>query len=834
MESCLLKEQAVERFKIIEKDSVHYDLLLQLDKGQNYSGEVTIHFRLNIVDTLYLDFRNQEITKLVINGQEIQQIQKNNAFVFLPKEFLNNQNNVVNLKFTHKYLREGLGIHTFTDIDGEQYLYTQCEAYFCNRIFPCFDQPDIRSTIQFTAVTSKEWKVISNTYLIEPTEEHNDSLIHKFQKTQRIPCYLFAFAAGNYYQIDAKGTKIPQSIYSRQSLKGKLIEFSDFVIETTAKALDFYEDYFQIPYQFVKYDTVFTAEFFFYAMENPGCVTVDDRFISYEKPTKKQIGDLIHLLTHEIAHMWFGNYVTLRWWNDVWLNESFAEFFSHHCSRAIKIESKESEQVDVALYSWKSITYFDDQLSISHPICSNIKDAQFAMQAFDHATYHRGDAILRILCNEMGYEKFRYGIQTYFNKYKWSNTDFDDFVQTLKESTGHDIEKWLTQWVNQRGFNQIYSEIQEGKVIIRQESLPKGDNFLREIKLYFQYYNETGRIGGQHHTIKAEQVQEIQIPEGTNALTINGDNGSYVKLLYDHKFIEFFTNHFQLFHDLMERITIYESLLFAVLDGNLTAKQLTDVLEATFQNETNQVAQKFIFQFIRNHLIKYVSFPLAETQRIHKFLLNFLKQNPDNLVIQYNLIKYVSTIQDIEQLIAIQHQKEQQYKQIVFGQKSQFQIVLKALQVGLIKNQDQLNQIIEQFNLDESSLKQIQLYAPILFVDQDLRSIFVSEFVKNERNLSLRQQLILQKHFNQFSRQELLKKHNIGELFFEGLQHVLKEQTIEYFQKYLTYLYPYYLPPDVLKNNLIKFKENNQGFSHPLITQYLDLTEFGQKVQILQ
>ena len=337
----LLQTQAEKRDRQVRSGSIRYALTLELRKGSEFSGEVAITFEsLDWSEDTFLDFNNRSVKWLRVNGSEISSVQYDGLFLTLPKEQLRAQNEVV-VRFESTYATNGEGLHSFVDTDGKQYLYSQCEPYFCNKIFPSFDQPSLKAVLDLTVVAPQDWVVLSNEFPRETTQHaEQGTQTVRFDVTKLLPSYLFAVLAGPYREIRATKTHrdIPMRVLTRESLMPHLERMSDFVFEVTNESMRVFEEFFGVPYPFSKYDQIFCPEYNMGAMENAGCVTFTDIYVWKEEVDAVRRTYLAITISHELAHHWFGNLVTMKWWNDLWLNESFADFISYFCLSKCNIQ----------------------------------------------------------------------------------------------------------------------------------------------------------------------------------------------------------------------------------------------------------------------------------------------------------------------------------------------------------------------------------------------------------------------------------------------------------------------------------------------------------------
>ncbi len=359
--------------------------------------------------------------------------------------------NVLQVSATAKYMHDGTGLHRFVDpIDGRVYLHSQFEANDAHRVFACFDQPDIKGAFSFEVKAPSRWTVVSNT----PGDRQGDG-VWRFATTKVISTYLAAVIAGEYHGVHQQHRDIPLGIYCRQSLAHYLDP--DEIGEITRAGLDYFEARYGIPYVFGKYDQLFVPEFSAGAMENPGCVTFSERYIFRSRVTQAARQKRADTILHEMAHMWFGDLVTMKWFDDLWLNESFATYMGNLASaEATRFKNAWTwfaAEVKVAARAY-------DELPTTPPIVADIPDVEAVHLNFDAITYNKGGAVLKQLAAWLGTETFFKGVHTYLERHSHSNATLADFLAALEEASGRDLKAWARVWLEEAGLNTLSAEIE--------------------------------------------------------------------------------------------------------------------------------------------------------------------------------------------------------------------------------------------------------------------------------------------------------------------------------------------------------------------------------------
>jgi len=361
------------------------------------------------------------------------------------------ERNVLEVSATAKYMHDGTGLHRFEDpIDGRAYLHSHFESNDAHRVFACFDQPDIKGTFSFEVKAPAGWIVASNTSGLP-----NDEGVWQFPTTKVISTYLAALVAGNYHSVHQEHRNIPLGIYCRQSLADYLDP--DEIFEITRAGLDYFESRYEIPYMFGKYDQLFVPEFSAGAMENPGCVTFNERYLFRSRVSQAARQKRADTILHEMAHMWFGDLVTMKWFDDLWLNESFATYMG-------SLASAEATRFKAA-WTWfaaevKVAARAHDELPTTHPIVADIPDIDSVHLNFDAITYNKGGAVLKQLAAWLGDETFFKGVHGYLERHAYANATLADFLAALEDASGRDLKGWARVWLEEAGLNTLAAELE--------------------------------------------------------------------------------------------------------------------------------------------------------------------------------------------------------------------------------------------------------------------------------------------------------------------------------------------------------------------------------------
>ena len=381
----------------------------------------------------------------------------------LPLKDLTEGSHTIVIDAVCRFSRTGEGLHRFVDTDGKIYLYSQFETADARRMYATFEQPDQKATFQLTVLAPAHWNVFTNSRSVAGELIGEGIARFEHAPTPVISTYITALVAGEYHvvrgQITSAAGLLPASVACRASMAEFLD--ADRILETTQRGFDVFESTFGVPYAFDSYDQIFVPEFNFGAMENAGCVTFRDQYLFRSRVTAREMEARDNTILHELAHMWFGDLVTMRWWDDLWLNESFAEWASHFAADKI------AEKYGTGANPWASFSnerkawaYMQDQLSTTHPIAADMSDLEKVEQNFDGITYAKGASVLKLLVSFVGIEAFAKGVGSYFRKHAHGNTTLTDLLSELETASGRDLSWFTGQWLESAGVNTLRAEFE--------------------------------------------------------------------------------------------------------------------------------------------------------------------------------------------------------------------------------------------------------------------------------------------------------------------------------------------------------------------------------------
>ena len=607
----LTRLEATDRSATVHTRS--YDVTLDLTRGETVFGSsTTVRFTSTPGSSTFIDLIAPVVHSISLNGRALDPAEVYaDSRITLTGLAADNELVVV---ADCAYMHTGEGLHRFTDpADGETYLYSQFEVPDSRRVFAVFEQPDLKASFTFTVTTPSSWTVLSNSPTPEPTPTEDsdgsgDAHTFAFAPTEPMSSYVTAIVAGPYVgatdeYVASDGRTVPLGVYCRKSL----VEHMDSaeILDLTKRGFAYYEDLFATPYAFTKYDQIFVPEFNAGAMENAGCVTHRDDYIFRSRPVEARVERRAVTILHELAHMWFGDMVTMTWWNDLWLNESFAEFTSTLATAEITRRDQAWTTFQTLEKSW---AYNQDQLSSTHPVAAEINDLHDVEVNFDGITYAKGASVLAALVGYVGRENFFAGIQRYLAAHAYSNAELGDLLRELEAVSGRDLSSWTRLWLQEAGVTTLRLEVvtdADGVITqaaVRQEIPADSPASLRPHRVAIGSYSPTGQ-GADTHLERTNRIEldvdgELtQVPELVGAkradvLVLNDDDLTYAKVRLDEESLSHGLTHIEAFAESLPRSIVLASAWDMVRDGELAASHfLKAALQALDVEEHSSVIQ---------------------------------------------------------------------------------------------------------------------------------------------------------------------------------------------------------------------------------------------------
>ncbi|MFF9840424.1 aminopeptidase N [Streptomyces sp. NPDC013740] len=585
----LSRDEAHERAELLSVDGyeVHLDLRSAVGEAEEgartFRSVTTIRFRrTGTGDSTFVDLIAPAVDAVTLNGRALDP-----AVVFdgarITLDGLADENELV-VDARCAYSRSGEGMHRFVDPeDGEVYLYTQYEPADARRVFATFEQPDLKSRFRFSVLAPEGWTVWSN-----GAGEQDADGVWRFAETALISTYITCVVAGPYHYVtdsykrvfeDGTELEIPLGAMCRKGL-AKHFDVDD-VFLVTKQGLDFFHDNFDFPYPFGKYDQAFVPEYNLGAMENPGMVTFREEYIYRGKVTQAAYERRANVILHEMAHMWFGDLVTMVWWDDLWLKESFADFMG---AFSLTEATRFTNSWVTFANNRKAWAYRADQLPSTHPITADIRDLEAAKLNFDGITYAKGASVLKQLVAYAGREAFLEGARRYFKRHAYGNTRLADLLAALEETSGRDLKTWAKSWLQTSGVNTLTPAVTydaEGR-ITELAVLQEGDELRPHraaVGLYRLVGGELVRYARAEADITGAStvVAKLAGAEKPDLVLVNDDDLTYCKVRFDERSLETLRAHLGDITDPLARALCWSALWNLTRDGLMPARDFVRI-----------------------------------------------------------------------------------------------------------------------------------------------------------------------------------------------------------------------------------------------------------------
>ena len=609
---------------------VSYDVALDLAAGPDtFSSTTAVRFTAPAGSSTFIDLISPRIDSIVLNGREID---PNSVFADsrITLGNLAAENSLV-VVADCAYMTTGEGLHRFVDpVDNEVYLYSQFEVADSRRVFTVFEQPDLKATFRFTVTAPEHWTVVSNSPTPTPTpvtgrltDSGRGVATWAFEPTQVLSSYVTAIVAGPYHQergalTSRDGRTIPLGVFCRRSLAPYLD--AENVLDITKAGFGFYEDLFDCAYPFPKYDQLFVPEFNAGAMENAGAVTIVESYVFRSKVPDATVERRAITILHELAHMWFGDLVTMRWWDDLWLNESFAEYVS---TLAAAEATKWTSAWTTFSSMEKSWAYRQDQLPSTHPIVADIRDLEDVKVNFDGITYAKGASVLKQLVAWVGHDEFFAGVRAYFRRHAFGNTELRDLLAELETTSGRDLAGWSAQWLEEAGVTLLRAEVEadaHGQITsfaITQE-VPAEHPVHRPHRLAVGGYDLVTGADGITRLERTSRV-EIDIDGPRTAvpdfldrprpdlILVNDDDLAYAKVRLDADSLATAAAHLHAFGDSLPRTLVWAASWDMTRDAELPGRDFVDLVLTNIGHETDSSVVVVLLRQLTTTLDLYVA-----------------------------------------------------------------------------------------------------------------------------------------------------------------------------------------------------------------------------------
>ncbi|WP_371580998.1 aminopeptidase N [Streptomyces sp. NBC_01314] len=603
--SVLTRDEAQARARLLD---VHrYEIALDLTRGdETFDSRTVIHFTVRgkkkAADT-FVELKPAELRSVTLDGKPLdpETLDGNR----LPLKGLPPGAHELRVDAAMGYSRTGEGMHRFTDpTDSETYVYTQLFLDDVQRVYAAFDQPDLKAVFDVTVTAPEAWTVLAN-----GITEQSDDGTWRATTTPPISTYLVAVAAGPWHSVRTEHRGLPFGIHCRRSLAPHLDTDADEILDVTRALFDRYHEKFEEPYPFDSYDQAFVPEFNAGAMENPGLVTFRDEFVYRSAVTDTERQTRAMVIAHEMAHMWFGDLVTLKWWDDIWLNESFAEYMGYQTLTEASRFADTWVDFGIARKAWG---YDADQRPSTHPVApENVDDTAAALLNFDGISYAKGASALRQLVAWLGEKDFLAGINAHFTRHRFGNATLADFIDNLAGATERDVHAWADAWLRTTGVDTLTPKVTRAADGTHTLTVDRTGSRPHHIAVGL-YDQDPGDDRG-HLTLR-DRV-ELDLPQTTDQpigkrpalLLLNDGDLTYTKVRFDPDSFAAVTDHLCGLPDPLTRAVVWNALRDAVRDAELPPTAYLEAARTHLPHEsdlaivqgvltfaTTQVADRFL------------------------------------------------------------------------------------------------------------------------------------------------------------------------------------------------------------------------------------------------
>ncbi|MDX3381327.1 aminopeptidase N [Streptomyces niveiscabiei] len=590
--SVLTRDEALSRAELL--DVLGYAVDLDLTTGdETFESHTVIRFTARTGADTFVELKPAELRSVTLDGKPLDPAKlSGNRF---PLKKLKAGEHELRVEATMRYSRTGEGMHRFTDpADGETYLYTQLFLDDVQRIYAAFDQPDLKATFDVTVQAPDGWTVLAN-----GVTEHLGEGRWRAATTPPISTYLMAVAAGPWHSVRTEHQGLPFGLHCRRSLAAHLDADADELFEITRQCYDRYHEQFTEPYPFDSYDQAFVPEFNAGAMENPGLVTFRDEFVYRSAVTETERQTRAMVIAHEMAHMWFGNLVTLRWWDDIWLNESFAEYMGYRTTADATRFTGPWTEFGVSRKAWG---YDADQRPTTHPVAPDaVPDTASALLNFDGISYAKGASALRQLVAWLGEDDFLAGINTHFTRHRFGNATLADFIDSLASATDRDVHAWADAWLRTTGVDTL-TPVVAGTGADRTLTVERAGTRPHRIAVGL-YDEDAGTLVPRPRVhLDVPQSAPHDLGKKPALLLLNDGDLSYAKVRFDADSADTVRRQLAALPDPLTRAVVWNALRDAVRDGELPAAAYLETARAHLPHETDLAVTEAVLTFATTEL----------------------------------------------------------------------------------------------------------------------------------------------------------------------------------------------------------------------------------------
>ena len=656
----LLRSEAEERVALLS--DLRYRIHLDLSGGAtapSFQSVSEVEFTAAADADTFANLDAESVAEIVLNDEPVAAEAWASCRVALRvRRGANRLRVVAHCRYSHS----GMGLHRVVDpADGMTYLYTQCEPFEAHRVFACFDQPDLKARFALSVGAPADWTVVTNAPVSSVEAAGSDTSTTTFAESPLMSAYLVAIVAGPYARVTDRHGEIELNLYCRQSLRRYLED--EEIFEITKQGLDHFSARFQTPYPFgAKYDQLFVPEFNAGAMENVACVTFNEESTIYRGPVPASMRAWrAGTILHEMAHMWFGDLVTMRWWDDLWLNESFATYMGNDGqATATKYTSA---WVDFANGD-KSWAAQQDQLPTTHPIAADVPDVSTGRLNFDGISYAKGASVLRQLVAWVGEDAFFGGVRDYFAEHRWGNATLRDFLAPLERHSGRDLASWTREWLQTAGMNMLRAQVRttdEGIIedcVIAQEAAHPAFPTLRSHRVGIGLYDldDAGRLGRVERLELDVSGARTDVPQLRGRarpalLLVNDGDLTFAKIRLDEVSAQTVLDHLSDLDDALARSLVWAAMWDMTRDGELAATAYIELVARHAPSEQMPtIVDDVVSQAIR--AVEFYSNPAhrsALRARLHETTRRIFEASPPGTAHQLTALRAGVTTSDTDE-----------------------------------------------------------------------------------------------------------------------------------------------------------------------------------------
>ncbi len=572
-------------FRKSKLSQIHYRLEFDFTKlSEQFVGSTEIDFKYNPKgEDLRVDFHGGEILSTKINNKKIK-LKYNGHFFLIPNDHLKEGKNVIQISYKKNFSKDGSGLYKFVDpVDKRVYLYSDLQPFDANKIFPMFDQPNLKASYEMRVTARHDWHVVTSV-LEEKKVKTKENTTWIFPTSEKFSTYIWSLHAGPYYVFTDKKAKYPSRVFVRQSLHQHVVIEDWFTF--TRQGFEFFNQYFGYEYPYKKYDQLIVPDFNAGAMENVAAVTFTERLVSRGTKTEKERRRLANIILHEMAHMWFGNLVTMDWWDDLWLNESFATYLA---SLAM---SRNTEFKDVTWRDFRGTkrwALWEDQMVTTHPIEAKVPNTTQAFANFDGITYGKGASSLKQIHYALGDEGFQKGVEHYFKTYAHKNTKLKDFIRSLEKGSGQELKNWQEKWLQTTGVNTIAAQFTCVAGKINSFSITQSDDnketIIRphsfKIALVDKHYKVSKQVKITLNS-KSKEVKELHGSDCPKVVYPNFEDMDYMMVKLDSTSLKNLEENIHRVSDVFLRQLLWESLWNMVYYDRYKPQRYAELIQTKF------------------------------------------------------------------------------------------------------------------------------------------------------------------------------------------------------------------------------------------------------------